>query len=140
MNGETVELRYTKANPFRSLILLKDKETLILCFGGALLYAGYTSVTSVLASQLQQRFAYTEAEVGLCYLPVAFGSLTSGVTTAKMVDRGFRKAALKKGLNLSRPISGLSLTISQVFQSKGMSRRASKALTRRRLDCSTHFR
>lgn len=57
-NLDSLERRQKRPNPLTSLVLLLDRENLIMSVSGGLLYAGYASVTSVLASQLQQRYGY----------------------------------------------------------------------------------
>ena len=57
-NLASLERRKSRPNPLTSLALLWDRENFILSVSGGLLYAGYSSVTSVLASQLQQRYEY----------------------------------------------------------------------------------
>ncbi|EME41510.1 hypothetical protein DOTSEDRAFT_73804 [Dothistroma septosporum NZE10] len=101
-NPDSVKVKPRHFNPFTSLILLKDPENFVLCIAGGFLYAGYSSVTSVFASQLQERFQYNEVQVGLCYLPIAFGSLTAGATSARLIDWSFRKEATKQGLSVEK--------------------------------------
>lgn len=57
-NLDSLERRRKRPNPLTSLVLLLDRENLIVSLSGGLLYAGFASVTSVLASQLQQRYGY----------------------------------------------------------------------------------
>lgn len=126
-NLDSLERRRTRPNPFTSIGLLLDRENFLVSISGGLLYAGYASVTSVLASQLQQRYGYDavrrtdfsgvlnitilvvgaltviKVQVGLCYLPVGFGSLLAYRTTARLVDWNFEREAKKQGqFNLSR--------------------------------------
>ncbi|EME41515.1 hypothetical protein DOTSEDRAFT_73810 [Dothistroma septosporum NZE10] len=112
-NLDTVERRQKRPSPFTSLMLLLDKENLFISATGGLLYAGYASVTSVLASQLQQRYHYTAVQVGLCYLPVGFGSLLAYRTTVLLIDWNFRREAEKQGLRITKgrqpDVSGFDL-------------------------------
>ena len=84
-------------NPLSSLRLLGSRENFIVCVYGGLLAAGFSSVTSVFASQLQERYDYNEVQVGLCYLPIGIGSFLSRWTTAKLIDWNFRRDAEKLG-------------------------------------------
>nr|A0A3G1DIJ8.1 RecName: Full=MFS-type transporter M6; AltName: Full=Squalestatin S1 biosynthesis cluster protein M6 [Phoma sp. MF5453]AMY15063.1 MFS transporter [Phoma sp. MF5453] len=97
-NLASLERRKSRPNPLTSLALLWDRENFILSVSGGLLYAGYSSVTSVLASQLQQRYKYDAVQVGLCYLPVGFGSLLAYRTTVRLMDWNFEREAKKQGL------------------------------------------
>jgi hypothetical protein len=69
-NLGSLEPRKSRPNPLTSLVLLLDKENFILSVSGGLLYAGYASVISVLASQLQQRYQYdTVCMAGISGVP-----------------------------------------------------------------------
>lgn len=96
-NEQTLEKKTTGVNPFKSLRILAGKENFIVCVYGGLLFAGFASVTSVLASQLQERYDYNEVQVGLCYIPIGIGSLFSRWTTAKLIDWNFKREAEKQG-------------------------------------------
>lgn len=41
-------------------------------------------------------YVYVKVQVGLCYLPVAFGSL-SGVGSSRIIDWNFKREARKQG-------------------------------------------
>jgi predicted MFS family arabinose efflux permease len=96
-NRESLEKKVTGINPLASLRVLASKENFIVCIYGGLLFAGFSSVTSVFASQLQERYNYNEVQVGLCYLPIGVGSFLSRWTTAKLIDWNFKREAEKQG-------------------------------------------
>lgn len=96
-NMESLGKKTTGVNPLSSLRLLASKENFIVCVYGGLLFAGFSSVTSVFASQLQERYNYDEVQVGLCYLPIGIGSFLSRWTTAKLIDWNFKREAEKQG-------------------------------------------
>lgn len=94
---ESLKKKVTGVNPFASLRVLANMENFIVCVYGGLLFAGFSSVTSVFASQLQARYNYNEVQVGLCYLPIGVGSFLSRWTTAKLIDWNFKREAEKQG-------------------------------------------
>lgn len=96
-NPETLEKRVTGVNPLKSLKILADKENLIVCVYGGLVFAGFSSVVAVLASQLPERYHYNQVQVGLCYLPIGIGGLFSRWTVAKLIDWNFNREAAKQG-------------------------------------------
>ena len=98
-NRQSLEKKVTGINPLISLRILANKENFIVCVYGSFLFAGFSSLTSVLASQLQERYHYNEVQVGLCYLPIGIGSIFSRWTTAKLIDRNFRRQAEKQGVS-----------------------------------------
>lgn len=67
---------------------------------GASLFAGYSSVLSVLTSQLESRFGFSSIQIGLCYLPLGFGSLASRWTVGFLLDKNFRREAKRQGLEI----------------------------------------
>lgn len=96
-NQQSLGKKKSGVNPLTSLRVLSDKENLIICVYGGLLFAGFTSVTSIFASQLQERYAYNQVQVGLCYLPIGIGALSSRWTVAKLLDWNFKREAKKQG-------------------------------------------
>jgi predicted MFS family arabinose efflux permease len=96
-NQQSLVKKVTGVNPLKSLRILANKENFIVCVYGGLLFAGFSSVTSVFASQLQERYHYNEVQVGLCYLPIGIGSFLSRWTTAKLIDWNFKREAEKQG-------------------------------------------
>jgi MFS family permease len=57
-NFDSLEPRKARPNPLTSIALLFETENFVISVSGGLLYAGYASVTSVLATQLQERYGY----------------------------------------------------------------------------------
>ncbi|KAF7192829.1 MFS transporter R5 [Pseudocercospora fuligena] len=85
---------------FGLIMAMLNRETCIIALYGASLFAGYSSVLSVLTSQLQERFGFNSIQIGLCYLPLGAGSLTSRRTVGFLLDRNFRREAGKQGLEI----------------------------------------
>ena len=99
---ETLEKSERYVNPFRSVQILFHVENSIIVFYAGILFAGYLSVTAVLSSQLHARFGFNEVQIGLCYIPLGIGSLTSRWTMAFLVDWNFKRQAKKQGLDIIR--------------------------------------
>jgi MFS family permease len=99
---QTIEKRRRRANPFASALVATDKEALIILIYGSLLFSGYMAVLSTLTSQLQSRFHFNSIQVGLCYLPVGIGSLTSRWTVGRILDWNFRREAQRQGLPIEK--------------------------------------
>ncbi|KAF2162446.1 hypothetical protein M409DRAFT_37421 [Zasmidium cellare ATCC 36951] len=97
---DSLQKRRKRPNPLSSLLILRDRETCIIALFGASLFAGYSSVLSVLTSQLEARYHFNSIQIGLCYLPLGFGSLTSRWTMGVLLDRNFRREAKKQGLEV----------------------------------------
>lgn len=91
--------RRRRPNPLASLRIAAEKEAGLILWFGALLYSGYFAVLSTLSTQLAARYAgFGSLQIGLCYLPLGLGSLTSRWTVGRVLDRNFRRVARARGL------------------------------------------
>ena len=95
---ETLQEGRKRPNPFSSVKIALEKEGGLLLIYGSLLYAGYMSLLSTLTSQLKAQFGFNSIQVGLCYLPLGFGSLTSRWTVGRILDWNFKREAASQGL------------------------------------------
>lgn len=57
-------------------------------------------VMTTLSEQLASRFGFDSVKIGLCYLPLGFGSLLSRWTAGQLFDWNFRRHARKLGISL----------------------------------------
>lgn len=91
-----------RVNPLATLAIVRHKETfMILCFM-AIHYAGYFAVLSTLSTQLASRYHLSSLKVGLCFIPIGVGTLTSRWTLSYLVDFNFRREAQKAGLEITK--------------------------------------
>jgi MFS family permease len=95
---QTIAHRHRRPNPLEALTLALQKETGVLLLFGALLYAGFFSILSSLPSQLARKYNFNSLQIGLCFLPYGFGSLTSRWTTGTLTDWNFRRHAHRLGI------------------------------------------
>lgn len=87
-----------RPNPISSLFVLGQKEAGIILLYGGLLFAGYMAVLSTLSTQLHSRFGYNSIQIGLCYLPIGLGSISSRWTVGTLLDWNFRREARLQGM------------------------------------------
>nr|A0A345BJP9.1 RecName: Full=MFS-type transporter clz19; AltName: Full=Squalestatin S1 biosynthesis cluster protein clz19; AltName: Full=Zaragozic acid A biosynthesis cluster protein 19 [Curvularia lunata]AXF50662.1 MFS [Curvularia lunata] len=99
-NPESLAKKRISVNPLASIQILRNKENFIVCMYGALLFGGYASVISIFATQLEERYGYSQVQVGLCYLPFGVGSILSRWTAGKMIDWNFKREADKQGFKI----------------------------------------
>ncbi|KAF8855899.1 MFS general substrate transporter [Acephala macrosclerotiorum] len=90
--------RCRRPNPLETLYLACHKETGMILIFSALMYAGFFGILSSLPSQLQRKYNFNSLQIGLCYLPYGFGSLTSRWTVGTLTDWNFRRHAQKLGI------------------------------------------
>ena len=89
-----------RPRPWNVLRIAMQKEAgIILGFGG-IMYAGYMMVLITLTSELQARYGLDALQIGLCYLPIGLGSLTSRWTMGILLDRNFKRQARRQGLSI----------------------------------------
>lgn len=126
VNLESLQKRNDGVNPFASAMIATEKEPAILLAYGALLYSGYIAVLSTLTSQLQVQYGFNSIQIGLCYLPMGLGSLTSRWTVGFLLDRNFKREAARQGLeivknrqqdiaNFNIEVARLTITIPLVY-------------------------
>ena len=92
--------RRRRLNPFAALRIVLEREAGILLLFGGLFNVGYFFVLSTLSPQLEKRYGYNSLQVGLCYLPIGFGSLTARNTVGMILDWNFRRHAKKLGIEI----------------------------------------
>ncbi|KAI1097548.1 MFS general substrate transporter [Jackrogersella minutella] len=97
----TIKLSRRRPNPFASLKLLAEKEGGIALGFGSLMYGGYYMVLTTLSSELATRFGFSSVFIGLCYLPLGFGSLSYRYTAGYLLDWNFRRHAKAAGVIIS---------------------------------------
>ena len=125
---ETAQHRKRRPNPFASALIAAKKESGMILIFSALLYSGYMAVLSTLTSQIQSRFGYNDVQIGLCYLPIGFGSLTSRWTVGILLDRNFKREARRQGLpivenrqqdiqNFNIELARLTVTLPMIYLS-----------------------
>ncbi len=90
---QTLKRSQKSFNPFASLKIATEKEAGLILWYGALLCAGYFAMLSTLSTQLHERYGFDSLKIGLCYLPLGFGSLTSRWTVGPALDRNFHRLA-----------------------------------------------
>ncbi|KAK7746612.1 hypothetical protein SLS62_009333 [Diatrype stigma] len=91
--------RRRRPSPLASLKIAGQKEAGLILWYGALLYSGYFAVLSTLSTQLAAQHAgFGSVQIGLCYLPLGLGSLTSRWTVGRILDRNFRRVARARGI------------------------------------------
>ncbi|KAI1081394.1 putative MFS transporter [Whalleya microplaca] len=90
---QTIKRGRKRPNPLTSLKIASEKEPGMILWYGSMLYSGYFVVLSTLSTQLQARYGFDSLKVGLCYLPLGMGSLTSRWTVGRILDKNFHRLA-----------------------------------------------
>jgi MFS family permease len=98
----TIQKLKRRPNPISALLLATQKETGLVLIYGALLYAGYMAVISTLSTQLTSLFGFNSIQVGLCYLPMGMGSISSRWIVGRLLDWNFRREARLQGMIIQK--------------------------------------
>lgn len=94
----TIQKPKRRPNPISSLLILAQKEAGMILLYGGVLFSGYMAVLSTLSTQLSSRFGFNSIQIGLCYLPIGLGSISSRWTVGTLLDWNFRREARLQGL------------------------------------------
>jgi multidrug resistance protein len=94
------KFKFTPPNPLGSLAILFEKEVGILLFYSGIFFAGFYAVSTVLSTQLQENYGYSDVVVGLLYLPLAGGSIVTAFVCGPLINRNFRRHAAKLGIHV----------------------------------------
>ena len=89
-------------NPLGTLKILGEKESCIVLLYNGLFFTGMMVVTAALPDLYKKAYGLNTLKIGLCYISLGVGSLTSALTMGHVVDWNFRRHAKRIGMNLSK--------------------------------------
>lgn len=85
-------------NPLDALKLLGEKESCILLLYNGFFFTALMTLTASIPHLYEVTYNYDTLQIGLCYISMGVGSLTSTLTTGHVVDWNFRRHAKRLGL------------------------------------------
>ncbi|PLB47695.1 MFS general substrate transporter [Aspergillus steynii IBT 23096] len=85
--------KFHSPNPLPALRILFEKDTSLLLFINAILFAGYYDLTASMPYLLAQIYNYNDMQVGLCYIPIGAGCFIAAYLTGYLQDWNFRRTA-----------------------------------------------
>ncbi|KAK6356648.1 hypothetical protein TWF718_000988 [Orbilia javanica] len=89
-------------NPFRSVLIIFNKDVSIILLVMSIFYAAFYAVMASLPKLFSEMYGYNELQVGLCYLAFGTGGIISSIVTGKIIDRDFKSVAKKAGIEVDR--------------------------------------
>ncbi|KAK6333896.1 hypothetical protein TWF730_004079 [Orbilia blumenaviensis] len=101
-NGRKRTLRDMVPNPFRSVLIIFNKDVSIILLVMSIFYASFYAVMASLPKLFSAIYGYNELEVGLCYLAFGSGGIISSIVTGKIIDRDFQSVAKEAGIKIDR--------------------------------------
>ncbi|KAF9895278.1 hypothetical protein FE257_000181 [Aspergillus nanangensis] len=87
-------------NPLRTLSIVFQKDTSIILFANAVLFAGFYDVSASIPAIYQELYGLNDLQIGLCYIPFGFGATIASIATGKTLDYNYRRLAKRLGFPL----------------------------------------
>ncbi|OAP56888.1 hypothetical protein AYL99_09000 [Fonsecaea erecta] len=98
--------RQRKWDVLGSLTIVSDPETAILLLYMGVVYAGFYVVSTSLTVQFHNIYGLSSSLQGLLFLPQVVGTILATITNTRILDRNFKRHALKAGLEVDRKKQG----------------------------------
>ncbi|KAK5111990.1 hypothetical protein LTR62_004524 [Meristemomyces frigidus] len=90
-------------NPLKTLAILREKESLIvLLYNGAFFTGMIGFATPAIPVLYRDIYNLNTLDIGLCYITMGMGSLTSALTMGHAVDWNFRRHAKRLGVVINK--------------------------------------
>ncbi|KAK2606022.1 hypothetical protein QQS21_003540 [Conoideocrella luteorostrata] len=96
------KFKFKAPNVLGSLFLLFEKETALLLWTSSLVFAGFYCIATSMPSLFSARYGYNEIQVGLMYLPLAFGSICAAFIVGPSINNNFKRHCIKSGIPYNR--------------------------------------
>lgn len=96
------KFKFKVPNVLESILMLLQKETGVLLGTASITFAGFYSLAAAMPSQFGGRYGLNEIEVGLLYLPLAFGSIVAATVVGPLLGWNYRRHCAKLGLPFDR--------------------------------------
>lgn len=81
-------------NPFETLAIVFQKDTSIILFCNAVLFAGFYDVSATIPSIFNDLYGLDDLQVGLCYIPFGIGASIASILNGTLLDRNYRRIAM----------------------------------------------
>ncbi|KAL1893608.1 hypothetical protein Sste5346_006439 [Sporothrix stenoceras] len=94
-------LRMQVPNLLLSIQLALQKNIGLLLLHSSLLFAGFYAIATNLPSSLEA-YGLSELEIGLCYLPIAAGSIIAAFAVGPAINKNYRRHAAKLGMPIDK--------------------------------------
>jgi multidrug resistance protein len=89
-------------NPFQTLAIVFQKDTSVILFCNALLFAGFYDVSASIPSIYNELYGLNDLQVGLCYIPFGLGATLASIGNGKFLDYNYRRLAKQLNFPLTK--------------------------------------
>jgi MFS family permease len=90
------------SNPFATLVMAFDKACFIILLGNGLVVANMYIIPVGVTSLFHATYGFNQIQIALCFLPFGAGSIVSSYIAGRLLDRSYKKHALRLGLPVVR--------------------------------------
>lgn len=80
-------------NPLQTLSIVFQKDTSIVLFCNAILFAGFYDVSATIPSIFNELYGLDDLQVGLCYIPFGVGASIASFLNGRFLDYNYRRIA-----------------------------------------------
>lgn len=87
-------------NPLQTLAIVFQKDTSLILFCNALLFAAFYDVSATIPSIYNELYGLNDLQIGLCYIPFGLGASIASILNGKLLDYNYRRIAKKMGFPL----------------------------------------
>lgn len=87
-------------NPLQTLAIVFQKDTSIVLFCNAILFAGFYDVSATIPSIYHELYGLNDLQIGLCYIPFGLGATIASILNGKFLDYNYRRIAKQLGFPL----------------------------------------
>ncbi|KAJ5362939.1 hypothetical protein N7541_003783 [Penicillium brevicompactum] len=89
-------------NPFETLVIAFQKDTSLILFCNAILFAGFYDVSATIPSIYNDIYGLNDLQIGLCYIPFGLGATIASIVNGKFLDHNYRRIAKKVNFPLTK--------------------------------------
>ncbi|OQE42273.1 hypothetical protein PENCOP_c004G04398 [Penicillium coprophilum] len=89
-------------NPFQTLAIVFQKDTSLILFCNAILFAGFYDVSASIPSIFNDLYGLDDLQVGLCYIPFGLGATIASIVNGKFLDFNYRRLAKQLNFPLTK--------------------------------------
>ncbi|EEQ92143.2 MFS transporter [Blastomyces dermatitidis ER-3] len=85
-------------NPIKSLIILREKDTLIALIANAIMFAAFYAMNAAITFLFHDIYGYNNFQIGLCYIPIGAGVCIGSIANGFILDYNYRRISKKLGI------------------------------------------
>ncbi|CAG8933264.1 unnamed protein product [Penicillium salamii] len=99
---DAVKRKLKFPNPFETLAIVFQKDTSLILFCNAILFAGFYDVSASIPSIYNDLYGLNDLQVGLCYIPFGLGATIASIGNGKFLDYNYRRIAKQLNFPLTK--------------------------------------